>query len=111
MALATLQRLAIVPGVAARAQAKSGEARRYRTQRQASFDPSGILLYTPEYVEGEFSEVHILGVLRTSPLRSSEKVVPRRSGCLAYIWPLAHKSHRTTFSAFEKVGWALWYHT
>jgi hypothetical protein len=26
---------------------------------------------------------------RTSPKRSSEKFVPRRSGCLAYIWPLA----------------------
>ena len=54
IALATLQKLAIVPGVAARAQAESGEARHHCAQRQESFDPSGILLYSPEYVEGEF---------------------------------------------------------
>jgi hypothetical protein len=61
VALATLQRLAIVPGVAARAQAESGEARHHRAQRQASFDPSGILLYTPEYVE-KLSKKSLRGV-------------------------------------------------
>jgi hypothetical protein len=57
VALATLQRLVIVPGVAARAEAESGEARHHCAQRQESLDPSGILLYSPECVEGGFSEV------------------------------------------------------
>jgi hypothetical protein len=36
-----------------------------------------------------FTGVRGIGILRSSHTRSSEKFVPRRSGCLAYIWPLA----------------------
>jgi hypothetical protein len=51
VAFASLQKLAIGPGVVARAQAESGEARHHCAQRQESFDPSGILLYSPNLVE------------------------------------------------------------